>query len=107
LDLRQDRAGVDVADLWTAWVVRPTEADLLTARAAAQARYEPLVPRAGEWGRRRGGGGAPRARPGGAGAEDDAARLRGAGRLRGRVRRGRRGGRRHRRLPRSIGGPLE
>jgi hypothetical protein len=49
LDLMQDRAGVDVADLWTAWVVRPTEADLLTARAAAQARYEALVTRAGYW----------------------------------------------------------
>jgi hypothetical protein len=49
LDLLGDRTGADYSDLWSAWVVRPTEASLLTDRAAARDRYDAMVTRAGTW----------------------------------------------------------
>jgi hypothetical protein len=49
VDLLRERADVDVTDLWSAWVVRPNEAGLLADRAAARARYDALLARAGTW----------------------------------------------------------
>jgi hypothetical protein len=49
LDLFQERAGVDVTDLWSQWVIRPGDATLLDQRTAARARYDGLLARAGEW----------------------------------------------------------
>jgi hypothetical protein len=49
LDLLADRTGGDFTDLWSAWVVRPTETSLLTDRAAARDRYDEIVARAGTW----------------------------------------------------------
>jgi hypothetical protein len=49
VDLFRERAGVDVTDLWTSWVVRPNESGLLGDRAAARGRYEALLARAGTW----------------------------------------------------------
>lgn len=49
LDLFQERAGVDLTNLWSHWVTRPGDAPLLDARTAARARYDALLARAGEW----------------------------------------------------------
>jgi hypothetical protein len=49
LDMLEDGTGQSFADLWSTWVVRPTEASLLVDRAAARARYETVVTRAGDW----------------------------------------------------------
>jgi hypothetical protein len=49
LDLLEDKTGKRFDDLWSAWVVRPSEADLLTARAAARERYDAIRTRAGGW----------------------------------------------------------
>ena len=49
LDLLEDRTGKPFDDLWRTWVVRPDEAKLLDERAAARARYDEVVKRAGTW----------------------------------------------------------
>jgi hypothetical protein len=49
LDLLEDRTGKPFDDLWRTWVVRPDEAKLLDERAAARARYDEIVKRAGTW----------------------------------------------------------
>ena len=49
LDLLADRTGHDFTDLWSTWVVRSSEASLLTDRTAARERYEATVVRAGTW----------------------------------------------------------
>jgi hypothetical protein len=49
LDLIAEHAGVDVSDLWAAWVVRPNEAPLLGQRTAARAQYASVVGRAASW----------------------------------------------------------
>ena len=49
LDLLEDQTGKRFDDLWSAWVVRPAEAGLLTERAAARDRYDAIRTRAGEW----------------------------------------------------------
>jgi hypothetical protein len=50
LDLLEERTNVAFDDLWTAWVVRPTELSLLANRTAARERYAGVVQRAGSWG---------------------------------------------------------
>jgi hypothetical protein len=50
LDLLEDRTGKPFDDLWRMWVIRPDEAKLLDARAAARVRYADVVKRAGTWG---------------------------------------------------------
>jgi hypothetical protein len=49
LDLLEDKTGKPFDDLWRTWVVRPDEAHLLDERAAARARYDEVVKRAGTW----------------------------------------------------------
>jgi hypothetical protein len=49
LDLLEDGTGKSFTDLWTTWVVRPAEVQLLTDRAAARTRYEAVRTRAGAW----------------------------------------------------------
>ena len=49
LDLLDDKTGKQFDDLWRAWVVRPDETHLLDQRAAARARYDAVVTRAGTW----------------------------------------------------------
>jgi hypothetical protein len=49
LDLLEERTGKPFDDLWRTWVVRPDEAKLLDERAAARARYDEVVKRAGTW----------------------------------------------------------
>lgn len=49
LDLLEDRTGQSYEDLWRSWVIRPTDVDLLDARAEARRQYGSLVRRAGEW----------------------------------------------------------
>jgi len=49
LDLLEDGTGTSFTDLWTTWVIRPAEAQLLTDRAAARTRYEAVRTRAGAW----------------------------------------------------------
>ena len=49
LDLFEERTGTAYGDLWTAWVVRPTDEPLLAARATARVRYEALAARAEPW----------------------------------------------------------
>jgi hypothetical protein len=49
LDLLEDSTGKRFDDLWRQWVVRDTEAPLLTARSTARAAYAALVADAGTW----------------------------------------------------------
>ena len=49
LDLLEDRTGKPFDDLWRAWVVRPEEAALLDARAAARASYARTIALADGW----------------------------------------------------------
>ena len=49
LDIIEDRAAVDVSDLWDVWVARDTERDLLAHRDNTRARYDALLTRAADW----------------------------------------------------------
>jgi hypothetical protein len=49
LDLLEETTGKSFDDLWRTWIVRPEEAKLLDARAAARVRYDEVVTRAGTW----------------------------------------------------------
>ncbi len=49
LDLLEEGTGKDFTDLWTAWVVRPAEADLIIDRDAARTGYAEVAARAGTW----------------------------------------------------------
>lgn len=49
LDLLEERTPKTYADLWSTWVVRPTEAGLLTDRGAARAAYAAAIKAAGDW----------------------------------------------------------
>lgn len=49
LDLLEERTGQDFTDLWRQWVVRPEDAALLDARAAARASYERTLALADGW----------------------------------------------------------
>ncbi len=49
LDLLEEQTGVSYDDLWTAWVVRPSDAPLLAERAAVRQRYADVVRRADTW----------------------------------------------------------
>ena len=49
LDLLEERAGTEFADLWTTWVVDAEQNELITERAEARARYLDVVATAGEW----------------------------------------------------------
>ncbi|MEA2519394.1 MAG: hypothetical protein QOF49_1474, partial [Chloroflexota bacterium] len=49
LDLLEDKTGKRFDDLWSTWVVRPTEASLLVERAATRDRYDAIRTRAGGW----------------------------------------------------------
>ncbi len=49
LDLLEDRTGKDFTDLWTDWVARPAEADLIIDRDAAKTGYAEVAARAGDW----------------------------------------------------------
>jgi hypothetical protein len=49
LDLLEDRTGRSYDDLWTAWVLRPNETDLLIDRDAARVGYQEVADRAGPW----------------------------------------------------------
>jgi hypothetical protein len=49
LDLLEERTGVEYTDLWLAWVVDETDAELLTDRAEARTRYLEVVATAGDW----------------------------------------------------------
>lgn len=49
LDLLEERTGAAYDDLWTTWVVRPTETDLLAQRSAARALYVETTQRAATW----------------------------------------------------------
>jgi hypothetical protein len=49
LDLLEEKTGKSFVDLWRTWVVRPEDALLLDARAAARTRYDEVVSRAGTW----------------------------------------------------------
>lgn len=49
LDLLEAETGEDFSDLWRDWVVRPEEAGLLDARAAARETYQRTLALAGDW----------------------------------------------------------
>jgi hypothetical protein len=49
VDLLADRAGADVSGIWSAWVIRPTDAKLLVDRDAARTEYIRLVARSTTW----------------------------------------------------------
>ncbi len=49
LDVLEAETGRDFSDLWRQWVVRPDEAALLDARAAARLDYERTLAIAGDW----------------------------------------------------------
>jgi hypothetical protein len=49
LDLLEDRTGRSYDDLWTAWVLRPNETDLLIDRDAAKVGYRDVADRAATW----------------------------------------------------------
>jgi len=49
LDLLEEQTGKSFDDLWRTWVVRPEEASLLDARAAARDSYARTVRLAGDW----------------------------------------------------------
>ncbi|MEO5940020.1 MAG: hypothetical protein ABIZ72_03705 [Candidatus Limnocylindrales bacterium] len=49
LDLVEERTGAQYEDLWTAWVVRPADATLLSQRSATRQRYAAAVDRAEPW----------------------------------------------------------
>jgi len=49
LDLLEDKTGKRFDDLWSTWVVRPSEAALLAEREAARQRYDAIRTRAGGW----------------------------------------------------------
>ena len=49
LDLLEDRTSASYDDLWTAWVVRSSEASLLAERSAIRTRYATLAGRADPW----------------------------------------------------------
>ncbi len=49
LDLLETETGTDFTDLWRQWVVRPEEAGLLDARAAARTSYQRTLALAGGW----------------------------------------------------------
>jgi hypothetical protein len=49
LDLLEERADGEFADLWTEWVVDDAESDLLAQRAEARARHDEVVATAGSW----------------------------------------------------------
>jgi hypothetical protein len=49
LDLLEERSGEPFADLWESWVLAPSDARLLDARAAARERYAEVVAAAGAW----------------------------------------------------------
>jgi hypothetical protein len=49
LDLLDQRAGANFDDLWSEWVVNPTEQRELDARATAREQYARLVEDAGAW----------------------------------------------------------
>jgi hypothetical protein len=49
LDLLEQHTSASYADLWSTWVVRPTEAHLLIDRASARAAYAGAIAAAGAW----------------------------------------------------------
>lgn len=49
LDLLEERTGAAYDDLWTTWVIRPTETELLAQRSAARALYAETTERAATW----------------------------------------------------------
>lgn len=49
LDLLEERTGATYDDLWTTWVVDPTENVQVVERAAAREQYHAVVDAAGEW----------------------------------------------------------
>jgi hypothetical protein len=49
LDLFEEKTPATYDDLWTAWVVRPTDEPLLAARGVARARYVAIAARADPW----------------------------------------------------------
>jgi hypothetical protein len=49
LDLLEEETGKSFDDLWTAWVLRPEEHDLLDQRAAARQAYADVAARARDW----------------------------------------------------------
>lgn len=49
LDLLEERTGRTYDDLWRTWVVRPTEADLLTERATTRDLYASVLVAADDW----------------------------------------------------------
>ena len=49
LDLLEERAGTEFADLWTTWVVNEEQNEMLAERAETRARYLEVVAAAGDW----------------------------------------------------------
>ncbi len=49
LDLLEERTGATYDDLWTTWVVDPTEGVLVGERTAAREQYQTVVDEAGGW----------------------------------------------------------
>ena len=49
LDLLEEATGQSFTDLWQTWVVRPNEAQLLTARTASRASYQQTLAAASGW----------------------------------------------------------
>jgi hypothetical protein len=49
LDLLEERTGTGFTDLWSTWVVRPTEAGLLADRTSMRDRYAAMIDRVGTW----------------------------------------------------------
>ena len=49
LDLLEERTGAAYDDLWSTWVVRPAESELLSERAAARTLYAATTGRAATW----------------------------------------------------------
>ncbi len=49
LDLLEEQTGTSFDDLWSTWVVRPSDAGLLADRRALRVRYAAIVARAGSW----------------------------------------------------------
>jgi hypothetical protein len=49
LDLLEERTGKSFDDLWTAYVIRPTDAPILAQRTTARSDYAALLVRAADW----------------------------------------------------------
>lgn len=49
LDLLENRTGTSYTDLWTQWVVTPSQQSELTARSKARTDYQATVTAAGDW----------------------------------------------------------